>query len=247
MSHFIMIHGSWSVGQMWERGVPLLKAAGHTTDAPTLLGAGRHDSEFPDKPISSWADQVAALVRKADRPVVLVAQSRGGLVISEVAERVPELVGYLVYVSAFLLQDGSSLAGTVQSAHPGAPPIFTVDKSGMTTLIPEMFDRIYSNTPTQWVEVARNNQRLEPLAAITTPISISEARFGSVPRAYVETTEDQILPLGLQRSMQAKLPCNPVFSIATDHVPPTSAPEELASYLIEIANLVEQNQGREQR
>jgi hypothetical protein len=54
---------------------------------------------------------------------------------------------------------------------------------------------------------------LEPLATITTPIAVTEKRFGSEPRAHIEATEDQVLPLSLQRSMQAQLPCDPVFSI----------------------------------
>jgi pimeloyl-ACP methyl ester carboxylesterase len=225
---------------MWDRVVPILIAAGHSAEAPTLLGANPGGSHFPSQPIAAWADQIAARVREAKGPVVLVAQSRGGLVISEVAERVPERVGYLVYAAAFLLPDGASLGGTIKSAHPGAAPIFSVDPAaGMTAVLPEGLEKIYSNTPARWVEVARANQCLEPLAAMTTPISVSEERFGSVPRAYIEATEDQVMPLSLQRSMQARLPCDPVFAIESDHVLPSSAPEELAKHLIEIANTID--------
>ena|ERR1700722_2228812 len=240
MAHIIMIHGSWSGGWMWDRVVPILIAAGHSAEAPTLLGADPGGAQFPSQPITVWADQIAARVREAKGPVVLVAQSRGGLIISEVAERIPERVGYLVYAAAFLLPDGASISGTLQSAHPGAAPIFSVDPAaGMTTVLPEALERIYSKTPARWVEVALANQCLEPLAAITTPISVSEERFGSVPRAYVEATEDQVVPLSLQRSMQARLPCDPVFTIESDHVLPSSAPEELAKHLIEITNRVD--------
>jgi pimeloyl-ACP methyl ester carboxylesterase len=222
---------------MWDQVVPILIAAGHSAEAPTLLGADPGGAQFPPQPITAWADQIAGRVREAKEPVVLVAQSRGGLIISEVAERVPERVGYLVYAAAFLLPDGASLGGTLQSAHPGSAPIFSVDPAaGMTAVLPDALERIYSNTPARWVEIARANQCLEPLAVITTPISVTEGRFGSVPRAYVEATEDQVMPLTLQRSMQARLPCNPVFSIKSDHVLPSSAPEELAKHVIEIAS-----------
>jgi pimeloyl-ACP methyl ester carboxylesterase len=224
---------------MWDRVVPLLTAAGHSAEAPTLLGDDTADEGFPSQPISGWADQIAARVREAKGPVVLVAQSRGGLIISEVAERVPERIGYLVYAAAFLLRDGASLAGTVRGEDPDAPLLFTVDEAGMTTVLPDALDKIYSKTPARWVEVARTNQCLEPIAAITTPISVTEARFGSVPRAYIETTEDRVLPLSLQRSMQAQFPCDPVFAVASDHVLPSSAPDELAAHLIEIANRVD--------
>jgi pimeloyl-ACP methyl ester carboxylesterase len=240
MAHVIMIHGSWSTGRMWDRVVPLLEAAGHSAEAPTLPGAASTDSCFPHQPISSWADQVADLVRAARERVILVAQSRGGLIISEVAERIPERIGYLIYASAFLVRNGASLASTVQNAHPGAPALFDVNATGMTTLRPDAFARIYSKTPAPWVDIARANQCGEPIAAVTTPVSITEARFGSVPRAYVEATEDQVLPLSVQRSMQAELPCDPVFSIDdADHVLPTSAPERLAEHIIEIANRID--------
>jgi pimeloyl-ACP methyl ester carboxylesterase len=242
MAHIIMIHGSWSGGWMWDRVVPMLIAAGHSAEAPTLLGAEPGGTQFPSQPITAWADQIADRVREATGPVVLVAQSRGGLIISEVAERIPERVGYLVYAAAFLLPDGASLGATIQNAHPDAAPIFSVDPAtGMTAVLPEALERIYSNTPARWVEVARANQCLEPLAAITTPISVSEARFGSVPRAYIEATKDQVMPLSLQRSMQARLPCGPVFTIESDHVLPSSAPEELANRLIEIANRIDRD------
>ncbi|MBR0823766.1 alpha/beta fold hydrolase [Bradyrhizobium liaoningense] len=240
MAHIIMIHGSWSGGWMWDRVIPILAAAGHSAEAPTLLGADPGGTRFPSRPIAAWADQIAARVRKAAGPVVLVAQSRGGLVISEVAERVPERVGYLVYAAAFLLPDGASLGGTIQSAHPGAAPIFSVDTAtGMTAVLPEALEKIYSKTPAHWIEVARAKQCLEPLAAIATPISVSDERFGSVPRAYIEATEDQVMPLTLQRSMQARLPCDPVYTIASDHVLPSSAPDELARRIVEIANRVD--------
>ena len=100
-------------------------------------------------------------------------------------------------------------------------------------------EKIYSKTPARWIEVARANQCLEPLATITTPIAVTEKRFGSEPRAHIEATEDQVLPLSLQRSMQAQLPCDPVFSIDCDHVLPSSAPDLLTNHLIEIANRVD--------
>lgn len=226
---------------MWDRVVPILTAAGHSAEAPTLLGADPGGAKFPSQPISAWADQIAARVREAKGPVVLVAQSRGGLIISEVAERVPERIGYLVYAAAFLLPGGASLGSTIQSAHPDAAPIFSVDQAGLTTVLPEALERIYSKTPARWIDVARANQCLEPLAAITTPVLVTEERFGSVPRAYVEATEDQVLPLPLQRSMQARLPCDPVFTINSDHVLPFSAPEQLATHLIEIAIRVDRS------
>ena len=58
-------------------------------------------------------------------------------------ERVPERIGYLVYAAAFLLPNGASLGGTIQSVHPDAAPIFTVDETGLTNVLPGALEKIY--------------------------------------------------------------------------------------------------------
>jgi hypothetical protein len=55
-----------------------------------------------------------------------------------------------------------------------------------------------------------------------------------VPRAYIECTQDNAVPLALQRLMQADQPCTPVFTLETDHSPFYSAPDQLAACLQQI-------------
>src|SRR5215813_12086771 len=50
MAHIIMVHGSWSGGWMWDRVVPILTAAGHSAEAPTLIGAEPGGTNFPPQP-----------------------------------------------------------------------------------------------------------------------------------------------------------------------------------------------------
>ena len=77
-------------------------------------------------------------------------------------------------------------------------------------------------------------QSPEPLKPLATPLRISEQCFGSVPRAYIETARDRAVSLDAQRRMQASLPCDPVFTLDTDHSSFLSQPEELARILISI-------------
>jgi pimeloyl-ACP methyl ester carboxylesterase len=83
----------------------MLERAGHRVLTPDLLGMVAGQQPVIEQPLQTWADQVADIVAAQDAPVILVGHSRAGLIISEVAERVPRNIGLLVYLCAFLLQD----------------------------------------------------------------------------------------------------------------------------------------------
>ena len=178
-------HDPWVLERRLDVGPgrPHPGSAGHSAEAPTLLGADPGGAQFPSQPITAWADQIAARVREAEGPVVLVAQSRGGLIISEVAERIPERVGYLVYAAAFLLPNGATVGGTIQSAHPSAAPIFSVDPAtGMTTVLPEALERIYSRT-------LRAGSKLRAQTSASSPLQRSQPQSRSAMRGSARCGE----------------------------------------------------------
>jgi hypothetical protein len=69
---------------------------------------------------------------------------------------------------------------------------------------------------------------------LTTPVALTEARYGSVPRTYVRCDEDRALPPALQDHLIARQPCD-VASLHADHSPFYSAPAELSDLLHRIA------------
>jgi hypothetical protein len=76
----------------------------------------------------------------------------------------------------------------------------------------------------------------EPLAPNVVPLTVTRERWGRLPRAYIECLDDRALPIELQRSMQAALPCDPVVTMASDHSPFLSEPRALAAHLADIAS-----------
>jgi pimeloyl-ACP methyl ester carboxylesterase len=236
MATYILVSGAWHGGWCWERVVPLLEAAGHRVLAPNLLGMGGDPTPLAEVSLAVWAEQIAALARAQAEPVILLGHSRGGIVISEVAERVPDHIATLVYLTAFLVPSGETLASTgAKQPRTDAAAIAVRGPDGTSTLNLDAVGAVlYNTTPPDWVERAKSRFTPEPVAVFGTPLSLTAAGFGRVPRAYIECSQDNIVPLALQREMQRVLPCAPVITLGTDHSPFYSAPQELAAALLSL-------------
>jgi hypothetical protein len=81
---------------------------------------------------------------------------------------------------------------------------------------------------------AMERLRPQPIAISTTPLTLTDDRYGSVPRWYIECTHDNSIRIARQRAMVKTLPCK-VISMECGHTPFYSAPEELTEHLEAIA------------
>jgi pimeloyl-ACP methyl ester carboxylesterase len=237
MATFVLVSGAWHAGWCWERVVPLLEAAGHRALAPDLLAMGGDTTPIADVTLALWADQIAGLITAQPEPVILVGHSRGGIVISEAAERVPDRIACLVYLTALLIPSGESSMTTAMRGMTGlVGEMFVPAPEGGMTVRPELVGpTFYNTTEPAWVERATAMLTPEPMTTSATPLQLTAERYGRVPRAFIECAEDRALTLELQREMQASLPCDPVFTLATDHSPFYSDPQALVDCLQSIA------------
>jgi pimeloyl-ACP methyl ester carboxylesterase len=234
---FLLLHGAWHGAWCWHKLVPLLEASGARVIAPDLPSMGADTTPPAVITLEYWAQFVAAILGREDEPVILVGHSRGGIIASQVAELAPARIRHLVYLAAYLLPSGAKLADTARADAdsliaanmiPAASGITCTVRAGA---IREIF---YGCCPDEDVEFASARLCPEPLKPLVTPLQLSAARFGQVPRAYIETTHDRVIGLASQRRMQAALPCAPVFTLDSDHSPFLSQPEALARILISI-------------
>jgi pimeloyl-ACP methyl ester carboxylesterase len=221
--------------------VPLLERAGHRVLTPDLLGTVPGQQAVTEQPLQTWADQVAEIVAAQDEPVILVGHSRAGLIISEVAERVPQKVGLLIYLCAFLLQDGQTLndiSRHATNAEAFGKALYRGD-DGTSTVSPEGARALfYNETPEPLVQLARDRLMPEPTMSFVTPIHVTEPRFGSVRRAYIACTKDQAIPLAQQQAMQQATPVAHAVTLESDHSPFLSQPDELVAALEHLRQAV---------
>lgn len=110
MATFVLVHGAWGSARSWRRLVPLLRADGHEVFAQSLTGMGeRLHLGGPGTDLSTHVRDVIAIIEHHDlHEVTLVCHSYGGMVITAVADRIPERIAHLVYLDAMLPSDGQS-------------------------------------------------------------------------------------------------------------------------------------------
>ena len=111
MSTYVLVHGAWRGSWIWKRVRRLLQARGHEVFTPTLTGvADRSHLSSPNVNLDTHITDVANLIRWEElSDVILCGHSYGGCVVSGVADRVPDRIGALVYLDAFVLENGRCL------------------------------------------------------------------------------------------------------------------------------------------
>ena len=237
MTTYILVHGSLHGAWCWDKVVPLLKQAGHQVVANDLPGMGSDNTPLTDVSLQSWTDALCDLIDQAPEPVVLVGHSRGGLNISQAAEQRPDKIKMLVYLCAFLLRNGETVAGFALSSPDSqfANNIVVADDGVSATLNEESVRELFfADCSDEDADRASSLLSPEPLAPLSTPVSITDANYGRVPRVYIETLEDKAVLPSLQKQMYEALPCERVLSMSTSHSPFLSAPEELVKHLLAV-------------
>ena len=162
------------------------------------------------------------------------------MVISQAAETAPSRIATLVYLTALLPRNGLSAFNLTRGEDvPDRDARIdlnaTTDGQCITAAPADARAFMYGETPADWADLAVSRLQPQPLEPLQSPAVLSEANFGTVPRAYIECLRDRILPLSVQRAMHTASPCAPVLAIDTDHSPFYSAPEVLATHLERIA------------
>ena len=108
MTTFILVHGAWHGSWCWKRVRNSLRAAGHEVFTPTLTGLGeRSHLGSPTVGMSTHIADIVNLIKWEElSEVILCGHSYAGCVISGVASLIPDKIKTLVYVDAFVLEDG---------------------------------------------------------------------------------------------------------------------------------------------
>src|SRR5579864_294062 len=196
MSRFVLVHGAWLGAWCWDDVAKELRSRNHEVLVPDLPGHGADQTPVSAITLDRYVETVAPLLAEES---VLVGHSMAGIVISSLAERMPQAISSLIYVAAYLLQSGESIVNVSATATDSlvGPNMVPAADWSTISIKPEALQQVFAaDAPPAAVKRLQSLTRPEPAAPFNTPILVTPAKFGSVRRSYVRTSEDRaVTPL----------------------------------------------------
>lgn len=238
MKTFILIHGSWHSSWNWHRVIPILKQQGHKAIAIDLPGMGRDKTPINEVKMQTTVQGICNLIDSIDGKVILVGHSKNGIMISQAAEYRPGKIEKLIYLTAYLIPSGKTQREySVQDTEGVLKPYVDVDPTlQASSLRTDIYkEGLYHDCDDHINELAKLLLSHEPIESGMSPLQLTDENYGSVPRYYIECTEDKAVTPFIQRKMYQETPCRKVYSMPTSHSPFFSKPQELCEILCEIA------------
>ena len=234
MSTFVLIHGAFHGGWCWDRIKPLLEDKGHTVIAPDLPSHGDDPASPEDVTLDDYVSRVGSVLQSTSEPAVLVGHSLGGVTITQAGENYAERISKLVYLTAAIPGNGQCRLDVREGAEGSSLEEFRIlSEDGKTMTVQEDGVKPAFYADCDDATVAWVIERLSPQATIIpkTQVSTTPERWGRLPRAYIQCTDDKAIPLKNQEFFCNNHPCDPIVKMSTSHSPFMSEPAALADHL----------------
>jgi len=248
----VLVHGGGFGAWCWYKTISLLEDSGFKVNAIDLTGSGIHSYDTNKiSSLSEYAEPLTSYLKGLGgaEKVILVAHDLGGVCVSYAMEMFPSKVAKAVFLCAAMLTNGNSALdmfqqqmdtnGTLQKAQEFVysngkdrpPTAINIDRALLR-------DLLFNQSPSKDVSLASVSMRPIPFAPVLEKLVLTAENYGSVRRFYVETTEDNAIPLPLQQSMCGANPPEKVLRLkGADHAPFFSKPQALHKTLVEIATM----------
>lgn len=223
---YVLVHGAFGGGWQFRAVASRLAAAGHEVYRPTLTGLGERSHLLsPDIDLDTHIEDIRRVLEYEDlHEVILAGKSYGGMVVTGVAERVPERLRHVVYLDAVVPQDGQSLVGVLGPE------------------VEQHMERVVAERGDGWRMPAGNDpeSRLtdQPFQSLTQPLSVQNPAAAALPHTYIRyQNEDQ----GPHNAMKARVAQRAadlgwqLHEIQAEHDMEQSDPNRLAELLLTLA------------
>lgn len=233
--HFLLVHGALHGAWCFFKLIPQLEARGYRVSAIDLPSHGIDRTDPGSVTLSDYRDCVVKRINEIDGPVVLVGHSVGGIVLSEVAEAIPEKIERLIYLTAYLLVDGETMFDVaLKDAESKVNPYIVVDQEAKIGYVrqDEIKSLYYQDCSDEDVALAKSLLVINPLQPLVTPVRVTPERFGRVRKTYISCADDHAVGPATQSMMTARWPDMQVLHIEGGHSPFLAQPEKLADLLV---------------
>jgi len=234
MSKFLLVHGSGHGAWCFEKLVKELQNKNHIAEAIDLPGHGKNKIPIEDVTLQKYSSEI---LKSLNGPTIVLGHSMGGYPISLAAETDPTFIEHLIYLTAFVPEDGKSLV-EMRNKIKQYPLTSIIKKTedGLGFYIPEKYqkDVFYNDCSKHDINSAAKNLCVQAIKPQNTPIRLG-TNFAKVSKSYVSCLDDRTIPIELQKNLSRSIPKENKYEINSGHSPFFSKPAELANILERIA------------
>lgn len=225
-STYVIVHGAWGGAWQFKNTGKLLQEAGHTVYRPTMTGLGeRHHLNNSSINLTTHiTDVVNTILFENLEDVILVGHSYGGMVVTGVADSIPEKIKKVIYLDAIIPDENKSAVQSLGMDESQASNSFPI-KEG--SIVPA------------WVRDTTKTPRdvPHPIGTFMQPLAYSQAKIAHIPATYIFTYEtsrggkekDDFYPFYLK----AKKRNWKIVDMEASHNPQIDKLQELVSVLLE--------------
>ncbi len=231
---FVLVHGAWHGGWCWRRVSDILAAQGHRVFTPTLSGlADKSHLMSPAINLQTHVDDIVNLVRwERLENICLVGHSYAGMPISLVAEAVGDKISSIVFLDAFVPEDGETpldlITPAVQADIRAAIARGDVSRASP----PAAYFKVMTPDDVVWIDSLTTPH---PNGVWTGVMKLSGAREKIAKKSYIRAGLYPSAPFDAHMEKCARRPGWQTQSIASGHDVMVDAPRELAQALTQAA------------
>jgi pimeloyl-ACP methyl ester carboxylesterase len=231
----VLVHGSWADASGWTAVVKQLQRKGYPVIAPAN----------PLRSLTGDSAYIASVLASVEGPIVLVAHSYGGAVITNAAAGNPN-VKALVYIAGFAVAPGESLLGLLEN-FPGSQALAALrtvpfplpdGSTGIDSyLVQDKFHDVFAqDVSPQTAAAMAATQRAAALAAFEEPSG--EAAWATIPSWFLIPQQDRVIPPDAHRFM-AERAGGYTVEVKGSHAIMVSKPQEVFELIERAAESVD--------
>lgn len=232
MTRFLFVAGAWLGGWCWRDVATCLRSVGHEVITVTLTGLGERAHLLnPQLGLSTHVEDVAGLFHYRDlSAVTLVGHSYGGMVITAVAEKVPNRIQRLVYLDASVPRDGESNNDVIGSEMASQLRSSAISDGDGWRVPPALYvvERLSDESLRAWVGARLTPH---PLRSFEDSARLRSPEAAALPRAFIRTTQSPLYDRLLDHARKAGWLCR---EIGGGHYAMFTQPATVASALNEL-------------
>lgn len=237
MSTYVLVHGAWHTGDLFEPVAQPMRDAGHTVHCPTIAGNNPGDPRT-----IGLDDAIASIVEFIEsndlNDVILLGHSYGGMVITGVADKIQGRIRRLIYWNAFVPNNGECLNDMVPPHYVALFDAVSAQSPDNSVMLPFPIWReaFINDGSAELAQSAFDKLNMHPYATFTDPISLStNPAEMQVAKSYINCTEDTALPqsLGWHPRLSEKLGLFRLVQIPGSHELCFTDPGALAAAILD--------------